>query len=702
MSPAPQILCTLLIALLCIATGCERDQEAGKKDGEVSVMGEYPVDAYDNYTETGDLDAIKRRGRLRILVDFGTRSLHRSATRQAIEIEQAIRLARHLGLKPVVLYANSSDDLIPLLNAGKGDIIANNFTITEERQRLVDFSTPMAGSRLVLVSRPGVGADHWKRKTLTVTAGTTYEAKGRKFVERHPGLKLEVVEKDCIDLAVDVAQGSTDFTIIDEFSLDLVLQFRDDLKKSVFFPERQQLAWAVRKHSPQLLEVVNDEIRPIELSHTSERFTGDLDEIRERGVLRAVTRNSPGSYFMWKGRLLGYEYEMLEEFARNLGLRLEIIVAAERDDFVEYLNTGRADIAAGLLPVTGRGKQEGIAFSDSYLSGGSGIVARKGDGIKSPEALSGRTVHVRQSSSQHDALKKLQRKVPGIEMELAPETMSSQQIIHKVAKGDYDLALVDEVTVKLERRWRDDIHFTLKLQAGDYAWLMRGKNPELLASVNEFFGHRETAAAKALSKKYFDFPRYTRPEITELTAEGHISPYDRLVRKYARDYGLDWRLVVAQIFQESSFNPRAKSWAGTRGLLQVMPVTGRQVEENLYDPEIGMRAGLKYLKWLHGKFKGRDATGPENAMWFTLAAYSAGPGHVYDAKDLAEEMGWDRKVWFGNVEKAMLLLSQRKYYKKARYGYARGREPVDYVRRIEARFHIYAALLDAHRRANDN
>jgi membrane-bound lytic murein transglycosylase F len=85
-------------------------------------------------------------------------------------------------------------------------------------------------------------------------------------------------------------------------------------------------------------------------------------------------------------------------------------------------------------------------------------------------------------------------------------------------------------------------------------------------------------------------------------------------------------------------------------------------------------------------------------MWFTLAAYNAGLGHVYDAKDLAEEKGWDRKVWFGNVEKAMLLLADRKYYSKARYGYARGQEPVDYVHKIEARFRTYVALLDAYHR----
>lgn len=136
--------------------------------------------------------------------------------------------------------------------------------------------------------------------------------------------------------------------------------------------------------------------------------------------------------------------------------------------------------------------------------------------------------------------------------------------------------------------------------------------------------------------------------------------------------------------------------------MQVMPDTGKQVGEhkNLFDPETSVRAGLKYLEWLHRKFEDKGIS-PENMMWFTLASYNAGLGHVYDAQDLAEEKGWERKVWFGNVEKAMLLLSEKKYYSKARYGYARGREPYDYVRKISQRFRTYAALLEAYERQQE-
>lgn len=717
----------LLILLLTLTAGCPRapDEHASKRAGEVlsgkwqergedrrsewvpEVQGEYPLSAFRNWTETGDLGAIKRRGKLRILVDISNvETLPRAATQQDIEIDQARRLAERLGLEPVVLYVDSFDQLIPLLIEGKGDIIANDLTITPERQQLVDFSLPTVTSRLVLVSREDVDEvktdDPLTGKTLTVTRGTTYETMARELVKQHPGLELEVVDTNYVELTVDVATGKIDFTIIDEFILDLVRQFRDDIKVNMAFPEPQVLGWAIRQDSPELMKEVNDMVRHLALTETAERFTGDLDGIKRRGFIRAVTRNTAASYFMWKGRILGYEFELLEEFAKQLGVRLEIIVAPGHDEFIRYLNEGRADIAAALLSITERRREQGVEFSVPYLDSGVGIVARAGDKIEKLEDLSGRTIYVREASSHYEDFQRLQQKVPGVKLELVPDEMNIYEIIDKVANGEYDLAIADDVTIRSELTWRDDIELALDLETDNnkYGWMMRNTNPQLLEAANEFFTSRKTRSTLSnLYKKYFESPKHTRPEITKLTRRGHISPYDKLVQKYAEEYDFDWRLVTAQMFQESSFNPRAKSWAGALGLMQVMPDTGKQMgETNLFDPETSVRTGIRYLNWLHEKFVNREGISPENRMWFTLAAYNAGLGHVYDAKDLAEEMGWDRKVWFGNVERAMLLLSERKYYSKARYGYARGAEPVEYVRKIEARFRTYVALLDAFER----
>jgi membrane-bound lytic murein transglycosylase F len=164
-----------------------------------------------------------------------------------------------------------------------------------------------------------------------------------------------------------------------------------------------------------------------------------------------------------------------------------------------------------------------------------------------------------------------------------------------------------------------------------------------------------------------------------------------MVRQYAAQYNFDWRLVIAQMYQESRFDPLAKSWAGAKGLMQVMPRTARELGiRNLKDPRHGLEAGVKYLDWVRERFEPELPV--KDRMWFTLAAYNAGVGHVRDARALARRQGWEPTRWFGNVERAILLLSKRKYARKAKHGYVRGSEPVKYVRQIRDRYLAYTKL----------
>ncbi|WP_105101859.1 transporter substrate-binding domain-containing protein [Microbulbifer pacificus] len=666
----------------------------------------FPVNAFKNYQESGDLDGIVKRGKLRILVDItNTDSLHRAATQQDIEIDEARRLAAHLGVEPVVLYAEHFDQLIPLLEAGKGDIITNNMLITEAREQRVDFSTPIANTQLILVSRedspPLSEEKDVTGKKIYVTKGTAYVDAAQAFVNKYPGIELVIVEKNYVELLVNVSESLIDYTIVETQTYDMATQFLENLKKNFVFPKERQTAWAMRKNSPELTKAVNDFVRQSKLTRSVERSIGDLDKIKERGYIRILTRNHPGTYYMWKGRIMGYEFELAEAFAKYQDLRLEIVVAPSHADLLNMIRDGKADIAASLLSITERRDNAGMDFGRPYMQERVVIVGRDDDKLDSLDDLAGRTIYVRHSSSHYDVAMELKKKVPEVKIELAPEELNIQQVIDRVADKEYDLAIADNVSLKLEHAWRNNIVELIDLEQHDniYAWMVRENNPELLKAINKFFDKRSTKKLrKILYTKYFDAPKKTRPEINELNADGTISPFDKHVKKYAEEFDFDWRLVVAQMFQESTFNPKAKSWVGARGLMQVMPDTGKQVgEKNLFDPETSVRAGMKYLEWLHRKFEDKGIS-PENMMWFTLAAYNAGLGHVYDAQDLAEEKGWDRRVWFDNVENAMLLLSEKKYYEKARFGYARGREPYDYVRKIQARYRTYVALLEDYER----
>ncbi|WP_299598560.1 transporter substrate-binding domain-containing protein [uncultured Microbulbifer sp.] len=690
------------------ATPAQKGDLRGEALWPPETTGEYPIAKYANYDETGDLDAIRQRGKLRILVDVThTDSLHRKATEQDIELQDARRFARSIGVEPVILYADHFKDLIPALVAGKGDIIANNLIMTDERDEVIDFTIPVSETRLAVISTkdaPDIKKlKSLKGKTLAVTKGTLYAEAAKEFAKDYPDVEIQVRDINYADLLLDVSHGHIDYTISETLTLDMVNQFRDNLKRNYLFPPDDQTAWGIRANTPKLQEALNAFLHQEKLTESLKPSTDDYAEISKRGFLRATTRNQFGTYYMWKGRVMGFEYELLQMAAKDMGLRLEIIVANSHEDLQKNLTNGHADVAASLLSITERRKKAGMAFGPIYLSTPVVLVSHKSGGatISDLQALTGKTITILKSSSHFDVAEELTRQIPGVEIAYAPELLNTHDVLDKISEGEYAYTIADQATVELALEDGADVRIdkVLKAEGNDYGWMMRTNNPELVAAIGEFFSKRENRKKiAALEKKYFKKPKKSRKEILSLNKKGQISPYDTVVRKYAEQFNFDWRLIVAQMFQESTFNPKAKSWVGAQGLLQVMPDTGKQMgEKNLFNPENGVRAGVKYLDWLHRKFEDKGITA-ENRMWFTLASYNAGLGHVYDAQDLAEEKGWNRNVWFEHVENAMLLLADKKYYSKARYGYARGREPYDYVRKIQARYRTYAQLLDDYER----
>jgi len=274
--------------------------------------------------------------------------------------------------------------------------------------------------------------------------------------------------------------------------------------------------------------------------------------------------------------------------------------------------------------------------------------------------------------------------------------METEQLISGVASGSYDLTVADSHLLDIELTWRDDVKAAFPLgQAQPQGWAMRSDNRALIQAVNDYLAQLQGSLFYNVTyEKYFkDNKRIIshQEERQQRQQYGQISPYDDLVRRLGEAYGIDWQLLLAQAYQESRFDPAAKSWAGARGLLQVLPETAREFGySKLEEPESGLKAGAEYLNWLMQRFE------PEldiaERTWFALAAYNAGIGHLRDARKLAQQQGLDPDIWFNNVEQAMLLLSQRKYYSNARYGYIRGEEPVDYVRQIRDRYKAYALI----------
>ena len=703
----PRILPFLLLALALVLPGACKKREAPAEPTAEEPFEFVPPPAAESgpawlWEETGDLPKLRERGALRVLMprqgDQGY--LPRKGFPLDAERDAAMEFARVIDLPVHWVYVDSRDELIPWLLAGKGDLIAANMTMTEERKAQVAFTVPLAHVREQVVTRaadpktPAAPKDLAGRR-IAVRKASSFWGTVEALKKKHPKLELVAVPEtmDTEDVLAAVADGTYDLTVADSNLVEAVRTFRRDLKVAFDLPGERPIGWAVRPDAKKLEEALNRYLNNAQLAHRRpEVYKDDFDGIRKRKVLRVLTRNSAATYFLWKGELLGFEYELAREFARRNGLRLEVVVAPSREDLLRWLEEGRGDVVAASMTRTPE-REKSFAFSRPTNQASEIVVAgAEGEAPEDVGDLAGRTIHVRKSSSYWGTLEAL-RAESGIDFALvaAPEELETEEIIGKVAAGEYDLTVADSPILDIELTWRDDVVAAFPL--GDpkpHGWVVRKEDRKLLAAVDGFFKKEYRGLIYNMTyNKYFKNERKIRKH-AELRTDrtGTLSPYDDLVRTYATRYGFDWRLIVAQMYQESRFDPAAKSWVGALGLMQVMPRTSKQM--GFADPSIpedGVHAGVKYMDWVRERF---EADLPvKDRTWFTLAAYNAGHGHVADARRLAAKKGWDPNRWFGNVEQAMLLLARPEYARKARYGYCRGEEPVKYVREIRARYQAY-------------
>lgn len=678
-----------LVAALLLACSEQEQPAAGK-----SAQNQQPLQPLRilRPREVGGLDYLPRQG-----------------LPQTEELTLLESFARQHNMSPEYIYVDGYDQLIPRLLAGEGDIIAHNLTVTESRKQQVDFTAPIAYVRELLIARKGEAPENahdLEGRSVAVHASDSYHETlqtilGQRF---QPPFEIRLVDESMPTEAIlnGVARGEYDLAVADSNLVEVVLGYHDELQVAFSLGSVRPIAWAVAPDNDQLLTRLNDFLGQHHLASDEKTLhRDDLDGIKQRKVLRLLTRNNAATYFLWRGELLGFEYELAKRFAEEHDLRLEVVVPPGRDDLIPWLKQGRGDLIAASLTVTPERQSQGVAFSRPYNQVSEILVTRSGDDdLQGPQDLAGRTVVVRPSSSYWESLQKL-KKDEGIDVTLqaAPEILETEELIDRVARGDYDLTVADSHILDIELTWRDDVQAAFPL--GDtrpHGWAVRDGNPQLLAAVNRFLDKEYRGLFYNMTyNKYFKNSKRIRDHVEQRVdslSAGDLSPYDNLARRYAQRYGLDWRLVVSQMFQESRFDPDARSWVGALGLMQVLPRTAKELGlENLRDPATGIHAGVKYLDWLMRRFEPQLPIAERT--WFALASYNAGIGHVRDARRLARQLGRDPDRWFDNVEHAMLLLATQRYAKKAKHGYVRGHEPVNYVRQIRDRYLAYIKLKGA-------
>lgn len=266
------------------------------------------------------------------------------------------------------------------------------------------------------------------------------------------------------------------------------------------------------------------------------------------------------------------------------------------------------------------------------------------------------------------------------------------EMLKKLKNGDADI-----IAVQMPRKKVSGIEFCAFSQdSTKTAWAVKAGNKELADSINRWYKPELLTAVKKEERYMLSVQSIHRHTYAPMlhADRGVISNYDQLFMRYAPLARWDWRLMAAQCYQESTFDPKAYSWAGAKGLMQIMPSTAAQLglaQDDVYDPEQNIYAAARYLSKLNGLFQ--DVRNPQERQRFVLASYNGGHFHIRDAMALANKYGKNPRSW-NDVAEFVLKLENAQYYKDpvVRYGYMRGSETVNYVARIIDRWMTYRGV----------
>lgn len=445
----------------------------------------------------------------------------------------------------------------------------------------------------------------------------------------------------------------------------------------------------------------------------SASFTeANLSKSLVKDTLTALIVYSSTSYFLYKGQTMGFEYELLERFAKEMDMELEIVVSNNIDDLISDLLAGKADLIAHGLAITEE-RQKEVQFTDYLYLSRQVLVQKKPENwrrltadnlnkklAKDPIELIGDTITVRNGSAYKARLENLNQEIGGgIHLNVLDGSYSTDRIIEMVDQDSIDYTVADDYLAHINASYMPDLDVETPLSTKQrIAWAVKPGDTDLLKKLNTWVKKaRKTTDYFVIYNKYFKNTKYFERRIKSpfySLKDSQISKYDPIIKKEAQSIGWDWKLIASIIYQESQFDPNVQSWVGAVGLMQLMPTTAKSLGvSDSKNPEENIKGGIKYLGQLYERL-GHIPDSVERIK-FTLASYNCGFSHVQDAQTLAESEGKNKIVWDGNVAEMLLKLSDPLYYHRPniKHGYVRGRQPYNYVKDIFQRYDHYAYFI---------
>ena len=408
-----------------------------------------------------------------------------------------------------------------------------------------------------------------------------------------------------------------------------------------------------------------------------------LERIQKTGVLRLITNKSLNTFYYYDGKPVGFEYDLAKEFANFLNVNLDIVTPGWNNMFT-YLEQDKGDLIAAGLAIT-KERLGKVNFSIPYITIQQRIVHHKlVFGPKNINDLTFRTIHIRRGTSYHSRLEEIKKS--GIDFSyVLHDNIATEELIKMINQREIKFTIADSNIAYLNQRHYPDIKVGIPIQEKEsLAWAVNKNDSQILEQINKFFLHANaTGLLKQMSDKYYanieDTDPYDLKSFHKRVAT-RLPKYKKTIIEESIKYGFDWKLVAAVVYQESHFNPNAKSFTNVKGLMQVTSATAQEMGiNNRLNPSQSIKAGIKYLDTMVKKFDYIE--NEHERVLFGLASYNIGYGHVKDAIEIASTMKLDKVKW-QDLKTVLPLLSKSKYYKKTKHGYARGWEPVQYIDRI--------------------
>ena len=422
-----------------------------------------------------------------------------------------------------------------------------------------------------------------------------------------------------------------------------------------------------------------------------------LDQVLETGELRVVTRDSPTAYIITSDGPSGPEFDLAQAFADDLGVALVMDPVASISEILPRLVSGKSHMAAAGLSITDT-RREYLNFGHPYKSVDVHMIYKLGTGKpRSLDDLLDRSIEVTANSSHVDLLSTIQTSHPALHW-VENADVEVADLLAKVATGEIDITVADSPDFDIQRHFYPDLRVALDLDIGDpIAWgFPKGVGDTLLARADDFLirSYRNGLLTQVQDRYYgftkkFDYVG-TRNFIRHF--KSRLPRYRGMFEEAGNQWDVDWRLLAAIGYQESHWRSQARSPTGVRGIMMLTLATAAYLGlDDRLDPKNSIFGGAQYFARQIERVA--DTVAEPDRTWMALAAYNVGFNHIKDARTIVEWDGGNPDIWV-NISEALPLLSQRKWYSRVPYGYARGWEPVLYVNNIRAYYNILLWLTE--------